>query len=303
MKNLFLLLAMLFASSMTAQEVDEVNSLHALVDSLSSELTTVKAKEQKNCRDIALALQEIKTQSMVIDSLRVVISSNGERIENTASSLKTDIDNTRTSLAENAKHLLSDINAKSFIAGIIGLIAIIFVSLFFLYHKKISRKGDEAIKGFDERLSVIKREQEQLEDGMTNSHSKLLSVIENQLSLLASKTDSNQSEEPDHSLAIAVANEMARIQQNLNHMDSSVKGVSQLKNRAKAIMTTLNSKQYDIPELLGRTYHEEENMIVTMEYNEDLQEGNNRIKRVIKPQVSYAGKIIQHAEVVVEYNE
>lgn len=86
-------------------------------------------------------------------------------------------------------------------------------------------------------------------------------------------------------------------------MDPTVKGVSQLKNRAKAIWTTLNSKQYEIPDLIGKVYHEGDNIIATMELNEDLEEGTNRIKRVIKPQVSYNGKLIQTAEIVVEYNE
>ena len=86
-------------------------------------------------------------------------------------------------------------------------------------------------------------------------------------------------------------------------MDEKVKGVSQLKNRAKAILTTLNSKQYDIPDLLGREYHEGDNVIATMELNDNMEIGKNRIKRVIKPQVSYNGRLIQAAEVVVEYNE
>ncbi len=44
-------------------------------------------------------------------------------------------------------------------------------------------------------------------------------------------------------------------------------------------------------------------MIGTMELNDGLKPGTNRIKRVIKPQVSYQGKMIQAAEVVIEYNE
>lgn len=107
----------------------------------------------------------------------------------------------------------------------------------------------------------------------------------------------------DHSLAIAIANELVRMQQNLDYMDATIKGVSQLKNRVKAMFTTLSSKQYEIPELLGMPFHEGDNMIASMELNEELHHGTSRIKRVIKPQISYQGRIIQPAEVVVEYNE
>ena len=44
-------------------------------------------------------------------------------------------------------------------------------------------------------------------------------------------------------------------------------------------------------------------MIGTLELNPELPPATNRIKRVIKPQVSYEGKLIQAAEVIIEYNE
>lgn len=89
----------------------------------------------------------------------------------------------------------------------------------------------------------------------------------------------------------------------VDNMDDAVKGVSAIRNRLKAIFTTLSSYQYEIPSLLGKSYHAGDNMIGTMELNEELEPGTNRIKRVIKPQVSFQGKMIQAAEVVIEYNE
>lgn len=89
----------------------------------------------------------------------------------------------------------------------------------------------------------------------------------------------------------------------LENMDNSVKGVSSLRNRLKAIFMSLASNQYEIPDLLGKSYHAGDNMIGTMELNEKIEPGTNRIKRVIKPHVSYQGKMIQAAEVVIEYNE
>lgn len=99
-----------------------------------------------------------------------------------------------------------------------------------------------------------------------------------------------------------IINDLVRMRQNLDFMDDSVKGVSQLKNRIKSIYGTLSSHQFEIPDLIGRSYHEGDNMIVTFENNPDMQPSTNRIKRVIKPMVSYQGKMIQAAEVIVEYN-
>ena len=107
----------------------------------------------------------------------------------------------------------------------------------------------------------------------------------------------------NNSMILDIINDLVRMRQNLDFMDDSVKGVSQLKNRIKSIYATLNSNQYDIPDLVGHSYHEGDNMIGTLELNLELPPATNRIKRVIKPQVSYQGKLIQAAEVIIEYNE
>ena len=101
----------------------------------------------------------------------------------------------------------------------------------------------------------------------------------------------------------AIINDLVRMQQNLDFMDENVKGVTQLKNRMKSVFTTLKSNQYEVADLIGRSYHEGDNMTATFELNETMPTGTNRIKRVIKPQISFQGKMIHAAEVVVEYNE
>lgn len=106
-----------------------------------------------------------------------------------------------------------------------------------------------------------------------------------------------------HTIVLAIINDLVRMQQNIDYMDENVKGVLQLRNRIKSIFTTLQSHQYEIPNLIGRVYHEGDNMLGSFELNEIMPAGTNRIKRVIKPQVSYQGKLIQVAEVVIEYNE
>lgn len=115
---------------------------------------------------------------------------------------------------------------------------------------------------------------------------------------------SSSAQSLDHSLVLAVINDLVRMRQNLDNMDDAVKGVSQLRNRIRAIFTTLQSRQYEIPDLLGQSYHDGDNIIVSSaELNEVLPKGTNRIKRVIKPQVSFQGKMIQVANVVIESNE
>lgn len=109
-------------------------------------------------------------------------------------------------------------------------------------------------------------------------------------------------DDKNYSMILDIINDLVRMRQNLDFMDDTAKGVPQLKSRIRSIYSTLSSHQYEIPDLIDRSYHEGDNMIVTFENNPDLQPSTNRIKRVIKPMVSYKGKMIQAAEVIVEYN-
>lgn len=109
--------------------------------------------------------------------------------------------------------------------------------------------------------------------------------------------------EEENKFVVALANELFRMHQNLLNMDSTVKGVPNLKNRVESMLAILRTKGYDIPNLLGETFHEDYNMIASMELDEDLEPGTKIIKRVIKPQVNYNGKMLQAAEIIVAYNE
>lgn len=109
--------------------------------------------------------------------------------------------------------------------------------------------------------------------------------------------------EEENKFVVSLANELFRMYQNLQNMDSAIRGVNNLKNRVDSMMAIIRTKGYEITPLLGETYNEGYNMIASMELDEDLQPGTKVIKRVIKPQVNYNGKMLQAAEVIVAYNE
>ncbi len=264
---------------------------------LSEKINTLKEKSKSQDREIRMLNAVITTQQTHIDSLERQIKDNKDETNSSIDSLIVAWRNMDTATSQ----LTSVVNTRFMLAISIAIIAIILALFVCLIYRKKQRNSTELADSLTDRINQLKAMQMSLESKLTDSDSKTIELLEKNIKIASQAV--SQPKEQDHSLAIAVANELTRIQQNLNYMDSSVKGVSQLKNRAKALITTLNSKQYDIPEMLGREYHEGDNIVATMEYNEDLESGTNRIKRVIKPQVSYMGKLIQAAEVVVEFND
>lgn len=300
-KSLLIIQLVLFAGlNSFAQDDSKQIELEKQVRLLKTEISTLKQNQQSSNGKISDLSNTVSAQSRSIDSLRKDISKVNEQMKQTSSDMKKDISDTNDNINYKEKAMMSAINTKSVYAGLIGLLALVLsVVIFIIYRRRVNQSTLD-LNNIDSQITSLKNEQHRLEENIIASNDKLISAIEKQAVVV--KTEA-EIKDQDHSLALAVANELTRIQQNLNFMDPTVKGVSQLKNRAKAIMTTLNSKQYDIPDLLGKVYNEGDNIIATMELNEDMKEGTNRIKRVIRPQVSYKGKLIQAAEVFVEFNE
>ena len=301
MKQTLIILQLFLSASLNSfAENDKQAELENQVHLLKTEIKTLKQSQQNNSSKTKILLQTVDAQAKSVDSLRLELSNIKDELEQSSSNIKKDINATNENLNSTEKAMKSAINTKSVYAGLVGLLALILSVVIFVIHKKKAYQSALGFESVDKQIASLKDEQQKLQENIVVSNDKLISAIEKQAVAVQSQS---RNEEVDHSLALAVANELTRIQQNLNFMDPTVKGVSQLKNRAKAIWTTLNSKQYEIPDLIGKVYHEGDNIIATMELNEDLEEGTNRIKRVIKPQVSYNGKLIQTAEIVVEYNE
>ncbi len=284
-----------------AQNNSDIPAIDIRVNKLAADVGELKAKEKKSENEILRLNNLVSTQQAHIDSLEQKIGKNEQEIEIVHQASIDSINTTNKNMRDATSKLTSFVNSRYISAIALGVLILILVVFIYFAIRKKARKDSEHIDILAGNLSKLELAKKELDNSIISSDTKLLGLIEKQLEIMEKVGD--EQKEVDHSLAIAMANELTRIQQNLNHMDSSIKGVSQLKSRAKAILTILNNKRYDIPDLLGEEYHEGDSMVATMELNEDMKIGTNRIKRVIKPQVSYAGKLIQSAEVIVEYNE
>ena len=90
---------------------------------------------------------------------------------------------------------------------------------------------------------------------------------------------------------------------NLEVMDKDIRGYKHLKKYSESILDNLKAYGYEIPHLIGQNYNSGMNMVATLEFDDTIEEGKQIIKRIIKPQVNYDGKMIQSAKVIVAFNE
>jgi len=155
------------------------------------------------------------------------------------------------------------------------------------------------------RLTIVKTE---LSDEIKNSSSAIREEIiklDNQVfwsldfQKRVGKSEQNESENIDHSLALKVADEIIRIQKNLSNMDPDTKGVKQLEFAVERIQDNFTENGYEMVELLNKPYDQGMKVSAKFKHDESLKRGEQVITRIIKPQVNYKNVIIQEAQVEV----
>lgn len=185
-------------------------------------------------------------------------------------------------------------NTKSRTALLWAVIGTLLVAALGVVGFVILRKR---LKGDKDSLDKFAAEAETLRQSQVDLDSKLTAVLEKQLEMVDKAGSSD-----DHSLVLSIINEMARIDQNLQFMDPKTKGVSQLRNRSKAISEALKKKGYEMPALIGTEYKEGYNMEASVEEDDTVEPGKMIIKRINRPAVLFNGRMIQAAKVVVAFN-
>ncbi len=212
-----------------------------------------------------------------IDSLGKYAETKIDSIQKKAGKLDSKINETDKNASD-----LNETVSQNRLYWIIAILAAAVLSLllFYLFYKQKKnsyKKLQDIIKSVDEKI--------------VKSYNELLIVIEKLLKELK--------KEVNHKFYLKVADEITRIQNNLARMDEKTKGRKQLIASVKRIQDNFASNDYEIVEMLGKKYNE--GMKVEAEFIDDdsLEESQQIITRIIRPQVNYKGVMIQSAKIVV----
>jgi len=232
-----------------------------------------------------------------IDSLRTLTQKNSSAISQTASELGIKISATETNT--NQKFMEVDKSLiKNSLYGMIGVLTAILISIFFYWLLNKRQKSDKT--DIFEKLSRTKAS---IEESLVKQFEKQTELLNAQIHLLVQQNKNipaNANQEPDHSLALKVANEVNLIERNLSLMDSNVKGYKQLKKSIEKIKDNLNANGYEIIELLGKTYHPGLPVTIINSFpDENLEKDQEVISKILIPAVRYKDKIIQTAQIEV----
>lgn len=287
-------------ASVSAFAQTEALTKEDLVKELQPLKTSVQSLQNENSKlstEINSLKIELLTANKSIDSLQNQTQANSNAIAQTANELGVKISTTES----NTNQKISEVDkslSKNSLYGIIAVLSAVLLSglLYWLLNKK--QKSDKT-----DMIDQLSKTKSSIEESLVKEFGKQTDLIESELGLLAKqKTESSagSNTEPDHSLALKVASEINLIERNINLMDKGTKGLKQLERSVGKLKDNLSANGYEMPELLGKQYHQGMKVIVTSSIpDENLEKGSEVITKILIPQVNFNEKMIQTAQIEV----
>ncbi len=307
MRNLILGTILLFGLSFSTVKAEDVSKK---IESLRTEISALKNKQEHLNKEIDVLLSKnakVEGQIADIQAVNKKLVSNIDSLQKYTLSLhimqKTDRFEFTNSIGQTNKKVKTtdDVLSSLTLCGVCGLIALLIaiIATVFVFLKKF-KLGASSIDNVRKAQEALQIAQTKMQEEALSLDNKLLEIAEKQIE--ASSTSEGKNE-IDHSLVLKVADEIVRIELNMSRMDSSIKGYKQLAKAVERIKDNFSAKGYEIVDMLGKTYTAGIKAAVTFVTDENLEEGQQVITKIIKPQINYQGKMIQSAQIEVSQSE
>lgn len=305
MRYIYLLLSLFFTLSVYSNPatdndkwkvLNEKNeTLQKKLNRCESALNKLKDKQRSNELKVTTLLRAYDQQRIEIDCLRNVCRQLEETQSADRKSMNGQINATNTNVQSNQDTL----HSRTLWGG--GLSLAFFVAIIVVAYKlgKRINSGTATIADVRKAQEALQAAQTKMQEESIKLDDKLLELFDRQI---ANAPKNEGYGNPDHSLALKVADEIVRIELNMSRMDSSIKGYKQLAKAVERIKDNFKANGYEIVDMLGKPYNE--GMKVTADFvaDEDLEDGAQIITGITKPQVNYNGQMIQAAQITVSQN-
>ena len=233
-----------------------------------------------------------------MDSLWVKQLQHTENVKTLAEKVGADISDANQKIDNNVSTLSNSINSRTWFGAFSILAAMgLLAFTYYILRRKIS-SGTSTIDKIRSAQEGLEAAQKALQEESMKLDSKLVELIDKQMSNNILRED----QKVDHSFALKVGDEIAKIETNLSKMDPEVKGYRQLKQALKRIKDNFNAHGYEIVELLGLDYNDGMPFEAQFVPDETLPEGKRIISGITRLQINYNGEMIQSAKITVRQN-
>lgn len=232
-------------------------------------------------------------QSNELDSLRANQQQQTENVKTLANKIGADISDANQKIDNNVSTLSESINSRTWLGALGILIAIgLLACAYYILRRKIS-SGTTTIDKIRSAQEGLETAQKAMQEESVKLDNKLMEMLSDKMGAM---------QKVDHSFALKVGDEIARIETNLSKMDKNVRGYNQLKGALQRIKDNFNAHGYEIVELLGLDYNDGMPFEAQFVPDDTLPEGKRIISGITRLQINYNGKMIQSAKIVVRQN-
>lgn len=266
------------------------------VDSVMKENNALKESFILRVKSLKDSINSVKVKSD--NQIRILEESINEKIKEIVSNqlqLKDNLGIVNNKTTTNFENLNTTISSKTNWGYLLIFGGILFVlCLFYLLRKKVSHTTNK----LEDTSSKLESEQLKLDQ-------KLIELYESQLvkQKQENTSSSKKDEDIDHSLALKVGDEIIRMRKNLSNMPEGTKGLKQLSKALQRIQDTFKVNGYEMIEMLNKPYDEGMKVVANFVPDENLEEGQQIITRIIKPQINFKGVMVQSAQIEVSIGE
>ena len=308
MKNIFtiLILAVIGCQFADAKSVNDNTDKIKALEEKCYVLQNKQVKADNNLRKLVerqieaerkmqVLVKKNEVQRLAIDSLQNECKSLEKAQSTDRENINGKIDATDNNVRTNQDQLQS----RTLYGVIVVMVVLVIIACVVYWFTKRIKSGASTIGDVRRAQEALQAVQTKMQEESIKLDDKLLELFDRQIANVPKNADYG---EPDHSLALKVADEIVRIELNMSRMDSSIKGYKQLAKAVERIKDNFKANGYEIVDLLGKPYNEGMKVSANFVVDEDLEEGKQVITGITKPQVNYNGQMIQAAQITVSQN-
>ena len=292
----------LFANAKSISDNDKVKALEEKCSILQNKqvkadynLRKLVERQKEAERKIQTLVKKNDAQRLAIDSLQDKCKSLEEAQSTDRENINGKIDATDNNVRTNQDQLQS----RTLYGVIVVIVVLVIIVGVACWLTKRIKSGTSTIGDVRRAQEALQAAQTKMQEESVKLDNQLLAIVQKQLD---ASSASKITGEPDHSLVVKLADEIARIETNLSKMDKSVRGYKQLVQAKDRMINNVRANGYEIISLLGQEYNDGMQFQTRFVPDESLPEGKRIITGMIKMQVNYNGKMIQPAEIVVSQN-
>lgn len=310
MKKIFtiLMLAVIGCQFANAKSINDNTDKIEALEGKCCILQKKQVKADNNLRKLIenqhVAEREIQTLVKKNDAQRLAIDSLQDKCKSLEEAQSTDRENINGKIDatdNNVRTNQDQLQTRTLYGVIVVIVVLAIIVGVACWLTKRIKSGTSTIGDVRRAQEALQAAQTKMQEESIKLDNQLLAIVQKQLDAYVPSANKTTGE-PDHSLVVKLADEIARIETNLSKMDKSVRGYKQLVQAKDRMINNVRANGYEIISLLGQEYNDGMQFPARFVPDESLPEGKRIITGMTKMQVNYNGKMIQPAEIVVSQN-